>query len=36
MLIVSNIELMLSYCIRFYDKQFITRENMNKGIIQKF
>lgn len=35
-LIVSNIELLLNYCIRFYDRQFITRENVNKGILQKF
>lgn len=35
-LIVSNIELLLNYCIRFYDRQFITRENANKGILQKF
>src|SRR5689334_745516 len=25
-LIVSNIELFLNYCVRFYDRQFITRE----------
>jgi AraC family transcriptional activator of pobA len=35
-LIVSNIELLLNYCVRFYDRQFITRENVNKGILQKF
>lgn len=35
-LIVSNIELLLNYCIRFYDRQFITRENVNKGTLQKF
>jgi AraC family transcriptional activator of pobA len=35
-LIVSNIELLLNYCIRFYDRQFITREHVNKGILQKF
>ncbi len=35
-LIVANIELFLSYCTRFYDRQFITRDNANKGIIQKF
>jgi len=34
-LIVSNIELFLNYCIRFYDRQFITRENVNKGIVEK-
>ncbi len=35
-LIASNIELFLNYCERFYDRQFITRENVNKGILQKF
>ncbi|MEJ2901715.1 helix-turn-helix domain-containing protein [Pedobacter panaciterrae] len=35
-LIVSNIELLLNYCVRFYDRQFITRENANKGILHKF
>jgi AraC family transcriptional activator of pobA len=35
-LIVNNIELFLNYCVRFYDRQFITRENLNKGIIEKF
>lgn len=35
-LIVSNIELLLNYCVRFYDRQFITRENVNKGILHKF
>ncbi len=35
-LIVSNIELFLDYCQRFYDRQFITRDNVNKGILEKF
>ncbi|MFB6456646.1 helix-turn-helix domain-containing protein [Chitinophaga sp. Hz27] len=35
-LIVSNIELFLNYCIRFYDRQFITRDNSNRGILEKF
>lgn len=35
-LIVSNIELLLNYCMRFYDRQFITRENVNKGILHRF
>jgi AraC family transcriptional activator of pobA len=35
-LIVSNIELILDYCIRFYDRQFITRDNVNKGILERF
>lgn len=36
MLIVSNIELLLNYCVRFYDRQFITRSDSNKGILTKF
>ncbi len=35
-LIVSNIELFLNYCTRFYDRQFITRENMHKGSLERF
>lgn len=35
-LIVSNIELFLNYCTRFYDRQFITRDAANKGILEKF
>lgn len=35
-LIASNIELLLNYCVRFYDRQFITRENVNKGILGRF
>lgn len=36
MLIVSAIELFLNYCIRFYDRQFITRDKANKGILERF
>ena len=35
-LIVSNIELFLNYCMRFYDRQFITRVNANKDILARF
>ncbi len=35
-LIVSNIELLLNYCTRFYDRQFVTREFVNNGIIERF
>jgi len=34
-LILSNIELFLNYCTRFYDRQFITRDNVNKGILER-
>lgn len=36
MLITSNIELFLNYCIRFYDRQFITRDNEHKGVLERF
>ena len=35
-LIVSNIEMLLNYCVRFYDRQFITRDNVHKGVLEKF
>ncbi|SHM06866.1 helix-turn-helix domain-containing protein [Flavobacterium saccharophilum] len=35
-IIASNIELFLNYCVRFYDRQFITRENINTDILSKF
>jgi AraC-like DNA-binding protein len=35
-LITANIELFLNYCERFYDRQFITRDFVHKGILEKF
>ncbi|MBI1769140.1 MAG: AraC family transcriptional regulator [Bacteroidetes bacterium] len=35
-LIATNIELLLNYCVRYYDRQFITRENAHKGILERF
>lgn len=35
-LIIDNIELFLNYCVRFYDRQFITRDNVHKGILERF
>lgn len=34
--IVSNLELFLNYCLRFYDRQFITRETAHKNILPRF
>ncbi|PWK27674.1 helix-turn-helix protein [Arcicella aurantiaca] len=35
-LIIANLELLLKYFSRFYDRQFITREEAHKGIIEQF
>jgi AraC family transcriptional regulator, transcriptional activator of pobA len=35
-LIVSNLETLLNYCVRFYDRQFITRDHVHKNILEKF
>jgi len=35
-LIASNIALLLDYCMRFYDRQFITRKDANCGNLEKF
>lgn len=35
-LISMNIELLLNYCMRFYERQFITRENENHDALSKF
>ena len=34
-LIVSNIELLLNYCSRYYGRQFITRKNSNKDVVSQ-
>ncbi len=34
-LIVSNIEVLLNYCTRYYDRQFITRKHVNKDVLAK-
>lgn len=33
--LVSALELMLNYCSRFYDRQFITRHTINKDVINE-
>ncbi|WP_295718962.1 helix-turn-helix transcriptional regulator [Mucilaginibacter sp.] len=35
-LIVSNIELFLDYCVRFYERQFITRDHVLHGVLESF
>ena len=35
-LIISNLELLLNYCTRFYDRQFYTRTNFNKDFVSHF
>lgn len=35
-LIVSNIELLLDYCTRYYDRQFYTRTNQSSDFVSKF
>lgn len=35
-LIVSNIKMVLDYCVRYYDRQFYTRTNLNKDLVGKF
>jgi AraC family transcriptional activator of pobA len=35
-LIVSNIELFFNYCVRFYNRQFLTREHINKDVLTGF
>ncbi|MCT1530522.1 helix-turn-helix domain-containing protein [Sphingobacterium daejeonense] len=36
MLIIENIQLFLNYCNRFYDRQFITRNQVNKDVLISF
>ena len=35
-LIVSNIEMFLNYCQRFYERQFITRSHVNNDTLSRF
>ncbi|WP_312192099.1 helix-turn-helix transcriptional regulator [Sphingobacterium sp.] len=35
-LVVSHLQVLLNYSTRFYDRQFMTREHVNKGILERF
>ena len=36
MLVVNQIELLLNYCLRFYNRQFVSREVINHTTVQRF
>ena len=35
-IIISNIEVLLNHCLRFYDRQFTTREAINTDVLARF
>lgn len=35
-IITANIEVMLNHCVRFYDRQFVTREVVNRDTVTRF
>ncbi|HEK20654.1 helix-turn-helix domain-containing protein [Mucilaginibacter sp. 44-25] len=35
-LVISHLQLLLNYSTRFYERQFITREHVNKSVLEKF
>lgn len=35
-IIAANIEVLLNHCVRFYDRQFVTREIPNRGVLARF
>ena len=34
--LTANIEVLLNHCMRFYDRQFITREHVNRDVLTEF
>ncbi|WP_059026304.1 helix-turn-helix domain-containing protein [Gabonibacter massiliensis] len=35
-IIAANIEVLLNHCVRFYDRQFIIRKTVNRGLLENF
>lgn len=35
-IIINNLEMLLNYCLRFYERQFITREEINHSVVANF
>lgn len=35
-IVTANIEVMLNHCVRFYDRQFVTREIPNRNVLGRF
>ncbi|SEF52231.1 helix-turn-helix domain-containing protein [Parabacteroides chinchillae] len=35
-IIAANIEVLLNHCVRFYDRQFVTREIVNRDLLSRF
>ncbi len=35
-LLLNHLKMLLDYSVRFYDRQFLSRENLNKGVLEQF